>query len=371
MSMVAFEFGFLYHKKVVRLLFLTIFFVLALLPGSNRVIAVETCDIQTNPSPVTTSDEKISATIDTKGLLVEGKKYEIRFEAPYYAVFGSDFEVKDKLIKIDGLLPVFLQSGDGFTSTGILLFQEGKHIISINEPGGKTFCLASFEVKKALKDDRKCSIDFFNQPLTTDKDITVSVKDIQGGKGDSDNYVVSIRRDNDQGKEVKRFEGNKESTLSYGVVLGKYEVGNYFVRVSRQDRIAERLCSAIFRIFPPGSDYIQEIETGGATVPKPPPPCGENPKTAECKTAIGTINVSSPTAFIGTVFSLVLSLAGMGAFGLIVYSGYIFMTSGGDKEKIQGAKETITSAIAGLLFIIFSIVILEIIGVDILKIFSK
>ena len=44
------------------------------------------------------------------------------------------------------------------------------------------------------------------------------------------------------------------------------------------------------------------------------------------------------------------------------------MISRGDKEKLQAARETITAAIVGLLFIVLSIVILEIIGVDILKI---
>ena len=44
------------------------------------------------------------------------------------------------------------------------------------------------------------------------------------------------------------------------------------------------------------------------------------------------------------------------------------MVSRGDKEKLAGARETLTSAIVGLLFIVLSIVILEIIGVDILRI---
>ena len=55
-------------------------------------------------------------------------------------------------------------------------------------------------------------------------------------------------------------------------------------------------------------------------------------------------------------------------FLIIIYSGYVLATSQGNKEKIAAARETLTSAILGLLFIIFSIVILEIIGVDILRI---
>ncbi len=84
-------------------------------------------------------------------------------------------------------------------------------------------------------------------------------------------------------------------------------------------------------------------------------------------TAIGPISVQSPQAFILYVFRLALMIAGFGGVVLILISGYIMMISAGDKEKVQGAREMITSAIVGLLFIILSIVILEVIGVDILK----
>ncbi len=83
-------------------------------------------------------------------------------------------------------------------------------------------------------------------------------------------------------------------------------------------------------------------------------------------TAIGPIPVD-PVAFIARVFSIILSIAAVGATVLIIYSGYRIMTSSGNKEGIQGARETLTAAIVGLLFIIFSLVILNVIGVDILK----
>ena len=97
---------------------------------------------------------------------------------------------------------------------------------------------------------------------------------------------------------------------------------------------------------------------------------GESTNPGDCpslETAIGSVS-ATPQGFITSIFSLVLAIAGFGAIILIIYSGYLFMTSGGDKEKIAGARETITSAIVGLLFIILSFIILEIIGFDILRI---
>jgi len=87
----------------------------------------------------------------------------------------------------------------------------------------------------------------------------------------------------------------------------------------------------------------------------------------EIDTAIGSIP-TNPIAFIERLFSIVLTLAGIAALGLLIYGGYNYMVSRGDPERIKGARETITSAIVGLLFIIFSLVILQVIAGDILRI---
>lgn len=84
-------------------------------------------------------------------------------------------------------------------------------------------------------------------------------------------------------------------------------------------------------------------------------------------TAIGEID-TDPSALVRRVFSLVLGLAGGIALILIILSGYRRMASQGDPEKATAAKDQFTAAIVGLLFIIFSFVILQIIGFDILKI---
>lgn len=113
-------------------------------------------------------------------------------------------------------------------------------------------------------------------------------------------------------------------------------------------------------------DFLAKMNNAdaGATLP-----CSQR-SAAGCTsvdTAIGPISVT-PTGFITSIFKLVLFLATFGGIIIIIYSGYMLMISRGDKEKIAGARETITAAIVGLLFIVLAIVILEIIGVDILRI---
>jgi hypothetical protein len=104
-----------------------------------------------------------------------------------------------------------------------------------------------------------------------------------------------------------------------------------------------------------------------------PPPCGDGKgeldsdgKCPSLTTAIGSIK-TEPGDFITNLLRILLSISGGIALIIIIYAGYRFMISRGDPEAIGHAKELMTSAIIGLLFLIFSLVILEVIGVDILQ----
>ena len=85
------------------------------------------------------------------------------------------------------------------------------------------------------------------------------------------------------------------------------------------------------------------------------------------------LGVNLPTnaeGFIQTVLGIALSVAGGIATVLIIVSGYKLMVSRGNPQQLEGAREQLTAAIVGLLFVIFSLVILEFIGTDILGIFQ-
>jgi hypothetical protein len=94
---------------------------------------------------------------------------------------------------------------------------------------------------------------------------------------------------------------------------------------------------------------------------------GPNHTCAAVETAIGTID-TNPAVFVTFIFKVVLGLGGGIALILIILSGYRYMSSQGNPEGVKAATEQLTSAVVGLLFIIFAFVILQVIGVDILKI---
>ena len=83
------------------------------------------------------------------------------------------------------------------------------------------------------------------------------------------------------------------------------------------------------------------------------------------QTGIGLINTNI-TSFINSIFTIILSISGGIALILIIVSGYQLSLSSGNPEKVKEAQGMLTAAIVGFIFIIFSVAILQIIGVDIL-----
>jgi hypothetical protein len=84
-------------------------------------------------------------------------------------------------------------------------------------------------------------------------------------------------------------------------------------------------------------------------------------------TAIGCIS-TNPTDLLGKIVGLAMGIAGGIAFLLMLFGGFQIMTSAGNPEQLNAGRELIVSAITGLLLIIFSIFLLQFIGVNIIGI---
>ena len=95
---------------------------------------------------------------------------------------------------------------------------------------------------------------------------------------------------------------------------------------------------------------------------------GGNCGADELDTAIGCIPLNDSTSLVGFILRWAIGIGGGIAFILILVAGFQIMTSQGDPQRLQAGKELLTSAIAGILLIIFSVFILEVIGVDVLGI---
>ncbi len=94
-----------------------------------------------------------------------------------------------------------------------------------------------------------------------------------------------------------------------------------------------------------------------------------NGNTNTINTALGCISVDNGGQdFVSNVLTLSLGIGGGIALLLILYGFYVLTTSAGMPDKIKAAQQTITAAISGLLFIIMSVVLLNLLGVQILNI---
>jgi hypothetical protein len=95
--------------------------------------------------------------------------------------------------------------------------------------------------------------------------------------------------------------------------------------------------------------------------------CEDQGKPNNIDTALGCIPVGT-NDFIKWLLPIIFGIAGGISFLLMVYGFILMATSSGDEKKLQGAKETISSAIVGLLVSIFAIFIFKLVAVNILQI---
>lgn len=84
-------------------------------------------------------------------------------------------------------------------------------------------------------------------------------------------------------------------------------------------------------------------------------------------TGLGCISFN-PWDFAGDLLRIGISLAGGIALLIMLFGAFTIATASGNPELVQKGQESFTSAIIGLIFIIFSIVILNFFGVEILNI---
>lgn len=95
--------------------------------------------------------------------------------------------------------------------------------------------------------------------------------------------------------------------------------------------------------------------------------CSDDPNNPGFVTAIGCIH-TNPAEFIKDLMKFIVGISGGLAFLMMLLGAFQMLTSAGNPETLNAGRERLTNAVIGLLFVIFAILLLQIIGVDILKI---
>ncbi len=94
-------------------------------------------------------------------------------------------------------------------------------------------------------------------------------------------------------------------------------------------------------------------------------PCGEGNKGMTA--AIGCLQ-TEPGLLVKDILRFAIGIVGGLAFLLMLFGVFQMITSAGNPQTLKEGQERFTSAVIGLLLIIFSVLLLQIIGVDILNI---
>ncbi len=81
----------------------------------------------------------------------------------------------------------------------------------------------------------------------------------------------------------------------------------------------------------------------------------------------GTENTEGLGPFMSTILNFAIPLSALSVFVLLSFAAYKLMTSQGNPDKLKDAKEQISNAIIGFIFIILSVAILFLLS-DILNI---
>ncbi len=85
-------------------------------------------------------------------------------------------------------------------------------------------------------------------------------------------------------------------------------------------------------------------------------------KSASDPDGAGVATLSCVWIVLQNIINSALILSGVVAVVLIIWSGFQYVTSNGDKEKVDSARKRLTYAIIGLVFIFSSFMILKFIS---------
>lgn len=117
-----------------------------------------------------------------------------------------------------------------------------------------------------------------------------------------------------------------------------------------------------------GFTFVSPVMAAPADPPIPDDPQILCPDNTSINTAIGCVPFGNQNEFIGFILGWAVGIGGGVAFLLILSASFMIITSSGNPDRLKAGQELLTSAIMGLIMIIFSIFVLRLIGVDILKI---
>lgn len=248
----------------------------------------------------------------------------------------------------------------------------------INDPRQIAECTTSFNIG-AVPAQNTCTLELEDNSLTPDTDVIIKVNNIQkseaGALGITGGYDICI--DDGSIKDGRTKNGGIYYTnIGDRFNLHKFKPGNYIVsikgRYSDCRLTVQDQCPALrFKVGQASSNKnaapLLPAGTTGGTECNYSLGIGNfrSIRGLGIQTAIGCIP-TQPDHLVAAIFIFMLGIGGGISFLLMIIATFRMITSAGNPDVLRDAHSMFTNSIVGILFIVFSILFLQIIGVDIL-----
>jgi hypothetical protein len=159
------------------------------------------------------------------------------------------------------------------------------------------------------------------------------------------------------------------ATTTQGIQHLLFACGSKAFKISNNDPTSAPTTGGGTQVRPGGGGGATASGSGqtGITLGGPYSPAGGIlcDGTKGVLTAVGCVH-TEPTALVADFFKLATGIGGGIAFLLMVLGAFQMITSAGNPEALKAGQERFRDAIIGLLFVVFSVLLLKFIGVDIL-----
>lgn len=366
-----------------------------LVAGSFEGIHAQAIPICPNPRVITDPDPLFDNTPSAKFTVNVGNnkepgvnswKMQFRCGARPLMIDKADLEGDEKSISTR------LENQDNLPGIGRCEFDSRNpfldiYVYAVKNDGESPFCRATYQIRDSAKE---CKLEINpTEGITVSTALTVKGTNLKpGGR-----YVLFFDDDGlgiekvarDPGFDIS-YAGNVETPTftktipSEKMTLGPHTVslrqrnGNFNLQSlllgQEKDYFGPALCSAAFLVGT-SKEPGKVLETGSVPIALQPAKAGgESCGTAEhpaIQTAIGCIH-TNPVGFVKDLMRFIVSISGGIAFLLMILGVFRMLTSAGNPQSLKEGQDILTSAVIGLLLVIFATLLLKIIGVDILNI---
>lgn len=372
-------------SKILVVLFL---FLTAFLAPTAHADNLKDCPLavaRTDPTPIFSDSAKVprATFFINVGNNKDYDKWKMQFEC---GIFQSIVDARKESNGVEISAP----KDNGPNACEFFAGTHNIKVIAVTNQGEIPQCRVLYTIAGS---DNQCQLDINpHTGITSATSVTVSGQNLtQGGQ-----FALFMDDQTLMGKhydfvQTPSFSGYKIpnaqlTPTSHIVSLRKYNSANAIPLPFASyifSKFSGPLCSTTFTVGTPSNPgsantpnaspsprVEQPVIAGG----QPAQGCGipdkagvPDPRGLGIKTAIGCIH-TSPAEFVKDFMTFIIGISGGLAFLMMLVGAFQILSSADNPDTLRAGRERLTSAVIGLLIVIFAVLLLQIIGIGILNI---